>query len=295
MKQELKVGLTVAVALCMLGVALYWVKDVRVGSKTVHILFPNVSGLEIGSPVTISGVKKGKVESLQILKSGVNTRVSLAPEVEIYSNATARLIMLELMTGKKVEIDPGTPDAGPLREGDMIQGKFVSDVPELVGYAGEAIDTLRLLVSEMQTTLRSTNRLIGDPALQEDLKVSVRNMRIITTDLVRLSGDLRDTDLKSLIDKMDKTLTTLNQITEEIRPELKGTVSEVRTTIRNADTLIVSLQTVIDRIQQDRKTLAGKILNDERFMSRLDSVITHIDSVLKLGQDDGINVRLNIF
>lgn len=295
MKQELKVGLTVVTALIVLGIALFWVKDMRVGSKSVNILFPNVSGLEIGSPVTINGVKQGKVESMQVLKSGVNTRISLAPDVQLYANASARVIMHEVMTGKKVEINPGTADAGPFKDGDIIQGKFTTDIPELVGYAGEAIDTLRLLVSEMQTTLRSTNRLIADPALQEDLKVSVKNMRIITTDLVKLSGDLKDTDIKALISKMDKTLTTLNEITDDLRPELKGTVTDVRATIRNADELIVSLKAITERLQQDKKTLAGKILNDERFMTKLDSVITHIDSLLKLGQDDGINVRMNIF
>lgn len=295
MKSELKVGLSIALAALILWLVIWWAKDVRVGQKSVNILFSNVSGLQIGDPLTVRGTKAGKVESIQILDNGVSVLVSILPEVKLYRNATAKLTMLELMTGKKIELNVGTSEAGELHYGEFIQGSFTTDIPALVGFAGEAVDTLRYLVSDLQLTLRNANALIGDSELREDLKISVRNLRIITEDLKGVSGDLRQTDLKSLINKVDQTLTSVDALIKELQPQLIGTVKDVRSTVKNADDLVASLQKLVTRLEQDRSTLVGKVLNDEKFVARIDSVILHLNEVLKLGEKEGINVKLKVF
>jgi phospholipid/cholesterol/gamma-HCH transport system substrate-binding protein len=295
MKSELKVGLSVAAAALIVWLVIWWAKDVRVGQRSVAILFPNVSGLQIGDPVTVRGMKAGKVESIRILENGVSVSVSLLPDVTIYRNASAKLAMLELMTGKKVELSTGTSDSGELQSGDFIQGSFTADIPQLVGFAGEAVDTLRYLVSDLQLTLRNANALIGDPELREDLKVSVHNLRIITDDLKGVSRDLRQTDLKSLIAKIDQTLSTVNTLLKELQPQLNGTLTDVRSTVKNADELLASLKQLSDRLQTDKQSLIGKALNDEQFAAKVDSVILHLNNVLKLGEKEGINVKLRVF
>ncbi len=295
MKPELKVGLSVVAAALIVWLVIWWAKDVRVGQRSVNILFPNVSGLQIGDPVTVRGMKAGKVESIQILQNGVNVRVSLLPDVKLYRNASAKLTMLELMTGKKIELFTGTSDAGELQAGDLIQGSFTADIPALVGFAGEAVDTLRYLVSDLQLILRNANALIGDPELRDDLKISVRNLRLITEDLKSVSRDLRQADLKSLIAKVDQTLTTVDALIKELQPQLNGTISDVRSTVKNADELVASLKQLSDRLQNDKQSLLGKALNDEQFAAKIDSVILHLNEVLKLGEKEGINVKLRVF
>jgi phospholipid/cholesterol/gamma-HCH transport system substrate-binding protein len=295
MKQELKVGLTLVGAIMVVWGAIWWAKDVRVGQRTATISFVNVSGLQIGDPVTVRGLKVGKVEAIEIPDGRVAVQVSLMPDVKVYRNATARLTMLELMTGKKIELELGTPESGLLAEGDVITGLFTSDIPQLVGFAGEAIDTLRLLISDVHIVLKNANTLIGDKDLQEDLKVSVKNFRRLTEDLGVVGRDLRQTDIKGIVSRLESTLMKVDGLMTELQPELKGTLVETRGTVRNADALIRSLKELTDKLQQDRSSLAGKVLNDEKFMARLDSVIMNLNAVLKLGEKDGINVKLNLF
>jgi phospholipid/cholesterol/gamma-HCH transport system substrate-binding protein len=295
MKPELKVGLSVVAAALIIWLVIWWAKDVRVGQRSVNILFPNVSGLQIGDPVTVRGMKAGKVESIQILQNGVNVTVSLSPDIKLYRDASAKLAMLELMTGKKIELFPGTSDAGDLQASALIQGSFTADIPALVGFAGEAVDTLRYLISDLQLTLHNANALIGDPELRDNLKISVRNLRIITEDLRSVSRDLRQTDLKSLIAKIDQTLSTVDALIKDLQPELNGTIRDVRSSVKNADTLIASLQKLSDRLQNDKQSLIGKALNDEQFAAKIDSVILHLNEVLKLGEKEGINVKLRVF
>ncbi len=295
MKPELKVGLTVTFALILLGFALWWAKDVKVGSKKIGVRFENVSGLQPGDPVTISGLRIGKVDDIALRDGYVYVQLSVAPEVVLYRNATARIAMLELMTGKKVELYAGSQEAGELAQGEMIRGIFLTDIPDLVGGAGSTIDTLKILIADVRRTLQNADAIIGDETVQENLKVSIQNLRNATTDLAVLSRDLRSANIKALIANIDRTIVTVEKLIHDIQPELKGALSDARGTLRNADSLVVSLKDLTQRLKTDRSTLVGKVLNDEQFVMKLDSVVSNLDSVLKLGQKAGIKVQLRIF
>jgi phospholipid/cholesterol/gamma-HCH transport system substrate-binding protein len=295
MKPELKVGLTVSFALILLGFALWWAKDVRVGSKKIGVRFENVSGLQPGDPVMISGLRIGKVDDIALRDGYVYVQLSVSPEVVLYRNATARIAMLELMTGKKVELYPGSKEAGELAQGEVIRGTFLADIPDLVGGAGSTIDTLKILIADVRRTLQSADAIIGDETVQENLKISIQNLRSATTDLAVLSHDLRSANIKALIANIDRTIATVEKLINDIQPELKGALSDARGTLRNADSLVVSLKDLTQRLKTDRSTLVGKVLNDEQFVMKLDSVVSNLDSVLKLGQKAGIKVQLRIF
>ncbi len=295
MKPELKVGLTVSFALILLGFALWWAKDVKVGSKKIGVRFENVSGLQPGDPVTISGLRVGKVDDIALRDGYVYVQLSVTPEVVLYRNATARIAMLELMTGKKVELYAGSQEAGELAQGEMIRGIFLTDIPDLVGGAGSTIDTLKILIADVRRTLQNADAIIGDETVQENLKISIQNLRNATTDLAVLSRDLRSANIKALIANIDRTIVTVEKLINDIQPELKGALSDARGTLRNADSLVVSLKDLTQRLKTDRSTLVGKVLNDEQFVMKLDSVVSNLDSVLKLGQKAGIKVQLRIF
>ena len=295
MKHEIKVGLTVLISVIILSLSLLWVKDFQPNVKTLNVVFSNVSGLEIGSIVTVNGVKKGKVKTMEIMGSKVLTTLQLSDDVHLYENATAKLMMVELMTGKKIELYPGSEDYPPLAKNALIEGEFSADVPALVGFAGEALDSLRLLSKELHIALKSANGLIGDPVLQDDLKHTIKNMREASGDLVRVSRTMRDVDIKQLIVKIDSTLNTIHTTVNDIRPDLKATLSQTSSTLTNANDLITSLKTLSDDLKSNQSTLAGKFLNDSLFMVKLERTITNLDSVLKLGQDDGIKIKLNLF
>ncbi|KER10342.1 MAG: hypothetical protein HY22_05575 [[Candidatus Thermochlorobacteriaceae] bacterium GBChlB] len=295
MKPELKVGLTVAAALLVLGGAIWWAKDVKVGEQTATIVFPNVSGLNQGDPVMINGLKSGKVQTIALAGRAVEVTILLDPTVVLYQNAVAQLMMLELMTGKKIELDVGSPDAGRLAPDGKIRGIFTADIPQLVGFAGDAIDTLRLLVRDLQSVVGNANAIIGDASVQEDLKISVRNLRVATTDLAILARDLRGANIKQLLANIDRTINTVETLVKDLQPDVKGAVGDVRGTLKNADALIASLSELTNKLKTDKQTLVGRLLNDEKFTLKLDSIVNNLDSLLKLGQKDGMKVQLRLF
>lgn len=123
----------------------------------------------------------------------------------------------------------------------------------------------------------------------------MRNLRHATTDLAVLSRDLRSANIKTLLNNIDRTIGTVEKLINEIQPELKGALGDARGTLRDADSLVISLKELTNRLKTDRSTLVGKVLNDEKFVMKLDSVVSNLDSILKLGQKEGIKVQLRIF
>jgi len=110
-----------------------------------------------------------------------------------------------------------------------------------------------------------------------------------------VSHDLRQTDLKSLIAKVDQTLNTIDALLKDLQPQLNGTITDVRTTVKNADELIASLKKLSDQLQNSKQSLIGRALNDEQLAAKIDSVILHLNNILKLGEKEGINVKLRVF
>ncbi|MDX2128777.1 MAG: MlaD family protein [Chloroherpetonaceae bacterium] len=295
LSKELKVGLTVLSAAVILIYVIWWGKDVKVGTRQVQFSFRNVSGLQIGDPVMVSGLRVGKVESISFSESLVIVSASLPPELELFKDAEVKLMMYELMTGKKLELIPGTREWGFLEEGKMIPGYFVSDIPELVGFAGTTVDTLRLLLSDMQRTLSNANRILGDDDMANDLRLTLRNMRQITTDLAYVSRDMRSVKVSELMGRLESTVNSADSFMRELKPEVKSSLEEFRTTARNINEAILVIKPVVEEIKSNRKSVIGKLMYDTLFASRLESAIVQLDSVLKLGQDDGIKVKLKVF
>jgi len=84
--------------------------------------FDNVGGLEVGSPVKISGVKVGVVVDIHLDRPGAPPVVALhfrqAP-ANIPQDSTASILAQGLLGGKYVDIRPGGSST-PLRDGERI-------------------------------------------------------------------------------------------------------------------------------------------------------------------------------
>ena len=82
--REVTVGSIVIVAILVFIFGTMWLSGRRVSSgNSVRMQFPNVSGLKRASPVRVSGVNVGKVESiefvLQAVDFGLGFNVELSP------------------------------------------------------------------------------------------------------------------------------------------------------------------------------------------------------------------------
>ena len=92
--REVTVGSIVIVAILVFIFGTMWLSGRRVASgNTVRMQFANVSGLKRASPVRVSGVNVGKVESIEFVDVGkVLVVASLPPNIRPKVDASAKIV-----------------------------------------------------------------------------------------------------------------------------------------------------------------------------------------------------------
>ncbi len=138
--QEIWVGIFVALsfaALFMLAMKMsnfssYKAKDVY----RVSVLFENIGGLKVRSPVTVSGVRVGRVESIKYDVEELQARVVITIEhqYDFFPEDTSASIYTAGLLGEQyVALEPGAEDE-LLRDGDKIRfSQSAMVLEELVG------------------------------------------------------------------------------------------------------------------------------------------------------------------
>src|ERR1019366_7174141 len=127
-RTDIKVGLTVIAGIAVLLFGIGWAKGWSTSSKEIkyRAVFANSGGLEKGDPVTISGVTRGIVQNIELRQSDVLVTMAMSEHLDLRSDATASISMLELMSGKKVELHSGMSSQS-LASNAIIPGVFAGD------------------------------------------------------------------------------------------------------------------------------------------------------------------------
>lgn len=120
---ELKVGLLILSGIGIIVYSSVVVTGWRPGQSDTYVLtvyFSNASGLLVGSPVQVAGVKIGQVEDIGLEQGQAKVRASIYQRFAIYADATATIKSLGILGDKYIEVRPGTPSQAELRDGDTI-------------------------------------------------------------------------------------------------------------------------------------------------------------------------------
>ena len=297
-KTEIKVGITVVLGILIFVWVFGWAKNLTVGSerKEISVKFSSVAGLEIGDPVTINGVRKGYVDDILIKGNEVVTVLNLEKEVNLKTDATFSVMMLDLMGGKKIEVNPGSAS----EEIDYIKmqnGDFLGDIASAMAMLGTVQNDLVDVIKEVKVTLSSVNKTLTDQQFNNDLKTSVSNLVVLTENLNSL--------LKANSGEINKLLKSGNELAQNVndfiktnRDSISQTLSAVQEVLKESKTMLVKVNSLIDQTNKSENNL-GKILNDPKFLEDIKESISHVKDLTRILVEQlkakGIEVNAHIF
>jgi len=157
---EFRVGVIVLLGLIILVVSLYWLQGFQVkrDARTAMVKFEDVGTLSIGDRVTVSGVRKGKVNGLQLVEGGVLVELQIYRDVDLRRDATFTIRNLGLMGERFVAISPGQDSVHYQWEQTAI-GRYDPGIPEVMGLMGDMIVELRQVVSALRRSVASDSSL----------------------------------------------------------------------------------------------------------------------------------------
>jgi phospholipid/cholesterol/gamma-HCH transport system substrate-binding protein len=306
-KTEIKVGLVsvAALVLLILGITLGKDFNMTVSQETIKLSFPNSGGIVPSAPVVVNGVKRGTVMSVKNAEGRVIITADLDNTADLRADATAMITMLEITGGKKIEIYPG--DSDKKYTSDMIiKGSTSADISDLVTMVGEVSGEAKILLAKLDTTLTSVNYLLKDRQMLDKLDRTISNAdKSLTTlskildhnhhklnravdDLAAISSDVRglvgrnDSKIDSLLSRLDRTSVELDKL-----------VPAARSAISGADTLMTSMNSIATDLRTG-DGLASRLIYDDEFSAKLDSLIDEVYLFVKQVRKYGINTNVSL-
>jgi phospholipid/cholesterol/gamma-HCH transport system substrate-binding protein len=158
---QLRVGLVIAIAVAVLGVAVYKLgQSANLFAKRYELLayLPDANGLREGGSVMVAGQLAGTVTKIEFLPVDADTtrnlRLTLAVDAgvreQIRRDSKGKLRTLGLLGDKVFDITPGTPRFQPLNEGDTVTVVQALDYEAIIAQASGAVNDMVALTKDLR-------------------------------------------------------------------------------------------------------------------------------------------------
>lgn len=304
---ELKVGI-VSVAgaiLLILGLIFGRGYKVSVSTQTIKFRFPNSGGLQIASPVVVNGVKRGSVSSVVNDNGSVLVTATIDNVDDLRRDVKARITILEITGGKKIEIFPGSsPEKfDPTTE---IKGETAADFADLVTQLGVILERAKHTINQLDTTLSSTNKILGNKNFASNLQLAVDNASQSLT-ITREILEQNQTNINQIVKNLREILIELRNDYSTFEPKINKIITRLDTisiqtvnlmekgysTFEKIDHSLNRLNDILLEIREG-DNLANKIIYDKKFAERLDSTLRQVSELITFIQKYGVNVNLRL-
>jgi len=271
-----KVGVFVTVSAVTLGGVILFFGEIPFLNRNqvdYYAYFKNVGGLSVGSDVRVSGVKVGKVKSITFENGKVKVTLQFNKKVPIYRNAIAKIESLGLLGDKYVEINPGTPSAGPLPPGSVI--KFTQTPADVT----QMIDTMTETAKSIEKLSNSINQLVAENRKQlHQLLFNLNKLSAKIDELLNRNGKNIDKTLQqvaSLTEKLNRELPKLIKNLNGLTVNLNSTVAELKPRLKQSLDSISKLSSDLDTVAKALKNQRQSIEKTLQNLSKITSDISH--------------------
>lgn len=195
--------------------------------KEVRVAFADLSGLDVGDDVRVAGARVGYVSKLSLVNGQPVATLELDnPDTKLYEDAIAARVTDRSSLGQKfVELDPGTPQTGPLR-GDGIIPVSQTVKSEDIGQLLDAFDA-RTRAATSTTLTQLGGGLIGHG---EGLRALEKSAAQILRNTATVSGAVADQNgaplaaMLSSADQLSSRLKTRQADLARLIDQFSGTV-----------------------------------------------------------------------
>ncbi len=298
---ETKIGIAVFIAGIIFVGGIIFLKgiDFRSREYKLTIYYSNVNGLTEGSPITIAGLKIGKVEDMRLAGNIIAVGVAIDHDVFISKDSKAFIKSSSIMGGKQISIIPGT-SSDVLQNGDTITGAYEADLTELTSTLSPISSNVLGILERVNSTFdEKTRRHIQEILMNlnysatelqgvinkqgKNINYAVGNFSEFSEELTRFAKNL-DTIAMTQRGNIDDGVKSI-KVTAKTMEEAAQRFKEASSSIDN----------VFRRVDQGEGTL-GKLTKDERLYYHLDSLVVNLNDLVKdIKSNPGRYVSISVF
>ena len=284
LSREVKTGILAigAILLVIFGYSYLKGTNLLEKNRTFFVKYQNVEGLATGAPVTINGLKVGKVQKIDFGNSQGNLVVEFNVErdFDFSKNSVVRIYSSGLIGGKSIGIWPVYDQSSIAVTGDTLSGEIQK------GMLDEFSETLMPLENKLENTLGIVDSLlisftdIIDESTRSDLKNAIANLSAASNNFTALTGKANNI-LGTNGEKLDRTFTNLDVTTKNFAT-LSDSLSkiEVGQMLQNLEDATAGLKEVVGKVNSTDGSV-GKLLNDDKVYQNLEGATRQLEALLQ--------------
>lgn len=306
-KKEVRVGIVALLSLIVLiaGITIGKGLIVGVSQNTLSFTFPSSGGIEIGAPIFINGVKRGSVISIENVNGGVAIAGSIDDISDLHQDAQAKISMLEITGGKKIDITPGIA-SGNLDVSKPIAGTISADATELISLVGDLGADASIIVKRLDSVLAQANSLLSDGIVVKQLRNTIKNADELMITLNALMGDNKE-NMRNLIKDLGALAKDAKSAVNNNEPKLRSILIKLDSLAGSGQRLMAKTDTALAGVtdltvetkdmMKDIKTngsFINKLLYDKTTSKSIDTTLQRVNDLLLKIHEHGLNANIRL-
>ena len=295
---ELKVGITVVVALVTLATLIFLMSGSGgiLGSKlTLRSYFQDTGGLRVGSPVAFQGVTIGNVKRIRVVPNRPLDPIEITMKVDkdyqqfIKTGSTAELTAAGVLGELYVNINSKGVEGGMVADNAVLKAQGATQIEDVVKAGQTTMQNVDVLLKRMDRILAavengqgSVGKFINDPALFNRANQVLSEMQTLVSELNSGKGSigklLKDDELYN---RVNTSVTKLSKIVEDIDAG-KGSAGKFlkdEQLYKNANETIAKANALMTDVNAGKGTL-GLIAKDPEFAKKVDDLTTKLQLIM---------------
>lgn len=292
---EIRVGIVVILAALIAVIGTMWFQKFQLNEKrySFFVRFNEVGGLVANDPIQVNGVERGRVQDVGLRRDDVVVEMGVREGLEIPVDSRISLKSIGIMGERFVGIVLGDSSVA-ISPGDTVEGTYLMGLTEVMGSAGEIMEEIKTTSRHIREIAESLSKNGQLEQGMEDFAATNKNLRGMTEknrgrlDRAMIRFERSSTMLDSLItgrySDLDSSLAAIGRA---------GGKAEV--TLDNLNELSIELKEITKKLNAGQGS-AGRLLNDDTLITRLESTAAQLDSlVADIQRNPGKYVRFSLF
>ncbi len=297
-RKEFIIGIVASFTL----VAFYWGfsflkgDDIFAKERQFVLVYDKVAGLNVANPVTVNGMKIGKVSYVNFLPNDPNARIlvriKLTSDIEIPSNSIA-VIKSDFLGVNSIELKFRKSEAFA-KTGDTLQTSVATTIQEEVSMQ---MLPIKLKAEDMMASLDSVLVAIKYIFNKETQKNLANTFERIQTTIVNLehSSYGLDTIISGQTTRLDRIFAHVESITYNLNEngkEIDNIINnfsdlsdslvkvDLKATMDKMDNALAGFQDIVDKINSGEGTM-GQLINNDSLYIELEAASTELHELLE--------------
>jgi phospholipid/cholesterol/gamma-HCH transport system substrate-binding protein len=272
--KEVIIAVITIVSLCVLYSGINYLKGINVFKPANHyyVSMPDVSELQVSSPVYVDGFKVGIVNAIEFdfnSQGNILVQISLDKEMKVQTGSYAEL-KSGLTSGAYLNLKLNKYVGSYCQVGDTLDGIAYAGLMDKI--SDDMMPQIEKILPRLDSILLGIQVLVNHPALTQSLDHIDATTANLQKSAIQLNS-LLSTDVPVIVSNLNRVSSDFTVVSGNLKNvDIQHTLTTVDQAMQNIDRM--------SRQLNNPNNSLGLLLNDRSLYDHLDSTASHASNLL---------------